>query len=110
MDINKIIKELKQELEIVLDTKYKDLKPELELEINDFLDSSKEKLERWLLLLNTSSISPEEFEWLLKSQQNLMILQTLQAAGISKIKLNAIKNTIFKVIFETILKAIVISL
>ncbi|MEW5675591.1 hypothetical protein ABGT15_04705 [Flavobacterium enshiense] len=110
MDINKILKELKQELEIVLDAKYKELKPELESEINEFLEDSKEKLERWLFLLNSSAISPEEFEWLLKSQQNLLTLQTLQTAGISKIKLNALKNTIFKVIFQTVLKVLVISL
>ena len=49
------------------------------------------------------TITKDEFEWLLKSQQDLIALKALQGAGLSKIKINNIKNTIIKTIFQTVI-------
>ncbi len=103
MDIEKLLAELKNQLISVLGDKYKEFKPEIQKDITDFLNKSKNKLERWALLLATSSITKEEFEWLLKSQQDLIALKALQGAGLSKIKINNIKNTIIKTIFQTVI-------
>lgn len=103
MDIEKLLKELKNQLISVLGDKYKEFKPEIQKDITDFLNKSKEKLERWALLLASSSITLEEFEWLLKSQQDLIALKALQGAGLSKIKINNIKNTIIKTVFQTVI-------
>lgn len=106
MDIEKLLKQLKQELVTLLGDKYKEFKPEIQKDITAFLDSSKEKLERWTLLLALSSITEEEFSWLLKSQQDLIALKALQGAGLSKIKLNNIKNAIIQTVFKTVLLSI----
>lgn len=106
MDIEKLLKQLKQELVTLLGDKYKEFKPEIQKDITAFLDSSKEKLERWILLLASSSITEEEFSWLLKSQQDLIALKALQGAGLSKIKLNNIKNAIIQTVFKTVLLSI----
>lgn len=106
MDIEKLLKELKQQLVTLLGDKYKEFKPEIQKDITAFLDSSKEKLERWTLLLASSSITEEEFSWLLKSQQDLIALKALQGAGLSKIKLNNIKNAIIQTVFKTVLLSI----
>ncbi|MDQ7959540.1 hypothetical protein [Flavobacterium lindanitolerans] len=106
MDIEKLLKQLKQELLTLLGDKYKEFKPEIQKDITAFLDSSKEKLERWTLLLASSSITEEEFSWLLKSQQDLIALKALQGAGLSKIKMNNIKNAIIQTVFKTVLLSI----
>lgn len=106
MDIEKLLKQLKQELVTLLGDKYKEFKPEIQKDITAFLESSKEKLERWSLLLASSSITEEEFSWLLKSQQDLIALKALQGAGLSKIKLNNIKNAIIQTVFKTVLLSI----
>ena len=106
MDIEKLLKQLKQELVILLGDKYKEFKPEIQKDITAFLESSKEKLERWSLLLASSSITEEEFSWLLKSQQDLIALKALQGAGLSKIKMNNIKNAIIQTVFKTVLLSI----
>lgn len=106
MDIEKLLKQLKQELVTLLGDKYKEFKPEIQKDITASLDSSKEKLERWTLLLASSSITEEEFSWLLKSQQDLIALKALQGAGLSKIKLNNIKNAIIQTVFKTVLLSI----
>ncbi|WP_343622844.1 hypothetical protein [Flavobacterium lindanitolerans] len=106
MDIEKLLKQLKQELVTLLGDKYKEFKPEIQKDITAFLDSSKEKLERWTLLLASSSITEEEFSWLLKSQQDLIALKALQGVGLSKIKMNNIKNAIIQTVFKTVLLSI----
>lgn len=106
MDIEKLLKELKQQLVTLLGDKYKEFKPEIQKDITAFLEGSKEKLERWTLLLASSSLTEEEFSWLLKSQQDLIALKALQGAGLSKIKINNIKNAIIQTVFKTVLLSI----
>jgi hypothetical protein len=107
MNHNKLIEELKSKLKVSITKSYKDNKSELEKDLNAFLETSKEKLERWMILFSTGELTEEELEWLLKSQLDLMTLQALQSTGISKIKLNAIKNNIIKMIFKVIIDMII---
>ncbi|MCO6161705.1 hypothetical protein [Flavobacterium sp. NRK F7] len=107
MDIEKLIKELKEALLTLLGNKYKEFKPEIQKDITVFLKDSEEKLKRWIQLLAEDSITKEEFEWLLKSQKDLLTLKALQTVGISKIRLNNIKNSILKTIFDIVLAAVI---
>lgn len=106
MDIDKLLEDLRKNLITVLGDKYKEFKPEIQKDVNVFLENSKEKLLRWSILLIENSITEDEFAWLLKSQQDLVTLKALQGAGLSKIKLNNIKNTIFKTVLQTIILSI----
>lgn len=106
MDIEKLLKALKENLSNILGNKLKDVAPQLEKDIKDYIKLSKDKLERWSLLFVEGSITEDELQWLLKSQQDLIALKTLQASGLSKIKLNNIKNSIIQTIFKTIILAI----
>lgn len=107
MDKDILLEELKSRLKIILANSYKDIKPELEKDLNTFLETSREKLERWILLFSTSALTEEELEWLLKSQLDLVTLQGLQTTGISKIRLNTLKNNILKTIFKVIIELII---
>lgn len=107
MDNDTLLKELKSRLKIIITNSYKDIKPELEKDLNTFLETSKEKLERWILLFSTSALTEEELEWLLKSQLDLVALQALQTTGISKIRLNTLKNNILKTIFKVIIELVI---
>lgn len=106
MDIEKLLQELRKNLITVLGEKYKEFKPEIQKDVNDFLEKSREKLERWSLLLVAGSLTEDEFAWLLKSQQDLVTLKALQGAGLSKIKLNNLKNTLFKTVLQTVILSI----
>ncbi|OHT45008.1 hypothetical protein [Flavobacterium tructae] len=102
-----LLDQLKSKLKIIITESYKDNKFELEKDLNTFLEISREKLERWLFLFSSGNLTEEDLEWLLKSQFNLMEFQTLQATGISKIKLNAIKNNILKMIFKVLFDLVI---
>lgn len=103
MDIEKVMKALKENLLLLAKETYKDIKPELQKDINDFLSKSQEKIERWSLLLASGSITKDEFEWLLKSQQDLLVLKVVRRAGVSKIKINNIKKAILNTVFQTVI-------
>ena len=106
MDIEKLLEELRKNLVAVLGEKYKEFKPEIQRDVKDFIEKSREKLQRWSLLLVDGSLTEDEFAWLLKSQQDLVTLKALQGAGLSKIKLNTIKNTLFKTVLQTVIMSI----
>ena len=65
------------------------------------------KLERWTGLLQSGDLTPEDYEWLLKSQKDLLVLNALYQAGVSKLKLGHLKNKIIKTIMNTVIASIV---
>ena len=106
MDIEKLLKALKENLIALLGEKLKEFKPQFEKDINNYINQSREKLVRWSELYAMESITKEELEWLLKSQRDLITLKALESLGLSKIRLNNLKNSILQTIFKTILLAI----
>ena len=103
MDVNNILKEIKSNLLGLVGEKFEDLKSESKKDVQDFLNASKVKLERWTLLLAEGHISPEEYKWLVESQKDLVVLKGLYAAGVSKISLGHLKNSILDAVVNTAL-------
>lgn len=102
MDFEKLLEELKNALIQLFGDKWKDLKIESKKDIDQFLEDSKEKLKRWTELLLNGDLDLEEYEWLLKSQKDLMLMQALHSAGIHKISLGHFKNKVIKTIIDVV--------
>lgn len=107
MDIEALLKLLKEELLKVLGESYGDFKTETKKDVEAFLMLSKVKLERWTGLLQSGDLTPDDYEWLLKSQKDLLVLNALYQAGVSKLKLGHLKNKIIKTIMNTVIASIV---
>jgi len=101
MDFKDLLKELKGNLLNLMGTKFDDLKDESKKDVQDFLKASKDKLERWTTLLTEGKITIEDYKWLVESQKDLVVLKGLYAAGVSKIKLGHLKNSILDTVIET---------
>jgi len=108
MDFELLLKQLKENLLAVLKEKYPNLRGQSKKDIEAFIKSAKEKLERWVLMLSKSQINLEEFEWLLQSQKDLLSLKQLYATGTSKIALGHLKNKIIKVVLDTVKVALLV--
>tara|TARA_B100000508_G_C11421488_1_gene258577 strand:- start:329 stop:655 length:327 start_codon:yes stop_codon:yes gene_type:complete len=106
MDFEKLFKELKEEVTALVKEKFNKENDAIKNDIAIFFDQSKEKLKRWTTLLASGIITKEEYELLLQSQKDLVIMQTLYKAGISKIKLGHFKNKVIKLIVHKALLAI----
>lgn len=102
MDFEELMKELKASLVSLFGEKWKDLKSESKKDIEQFLEKSKVKLKRWTELLANGDIDLDDYEWLLKSQKDLMLMQALHSAGVNKISLGHFKNKVIKTIIDVV--------
>lgn len=107
MDIEELLKLLKEELLLVLGESYSDYKNETKADVEAFLKLSKVKLERWTKLLQAGELTVEDYEWLLVSQKDLLILNALYQAGVSKLRLGHLKNKIIKTIVNTVIMVVI---
>ncbi len=102
MDFEKLLKELKSTLVELFGEKWSDLKGESKKDIEQFLKDSRDKLKRWTELLANGDINLDDYEWLLKSQKDLMLMQALQSAGVNKISLGHFKNNVINNIINVV--------
>ena len=96
MDFEELLKQIKDELLKVLGESYADYKTESKKDVEAFLEASKEKLERWTKLLANTELTVKDYEWLLKSQKDILVLKALYQAGITKQRLGHLKNKIIE--------------
>ncbi|WP_299103473.1 hypothetical protein [uncultured Winogradskyella sp.] len=107
MDIEELLKLLKDELLLVLGESYGDFKKETKADVEAFLTLSKVKIERWTKLLQAGELTVDDYKWLLESQKDVLILNTLYQAGVSKLRLGHLKNKIIKTIVNTVITIII---
>ena len=102
MDFDKVLEEIKTQLILLFGEKWKDLKGESKQDIDQFLNDSKDKLKRWTELLVNGAIDLDDFEWLVKSQKDLMLMQALHSGGVHKISLGHFKSKVIKTIIDVV--------
>lgn len=96
MNFEKLLKELEKTLIVIFTNKYKNATEEAKKDIELFIENSKEKIVRWGVLVEEGKLTTDDFTWLMKSQKDLFEFKTLQRAGISKLSLGHLKNTVVK--------------
>lgn len=97
-DFETIFKSLKDALIALAKESIKDFAGDAADDAIVFLELSREKLERWTALLAEGKITPEDFEWLIKSQKDLVVLLALKRAGVAAIRLDEFKQKIIETI------------
>ncbi len=98
MNFEQTLIDIKKSLFQILGSEYREFTQESEKDIENFIKQCSEKLERWTKLLSNGEINLEEYEWLVKSQKDLMLLSELEKAGFSKIRLGHLKGKMVKAI------------
>ena len=98
-----IFNEIKGKVVDLAKTEVKDFADSAAKDTNDFLQTSKEKLKRWTLLLVDKKIDGEEFEFLVNSQLGLGEMKVLTNVGIAQIKAEKFKDTVIHLVVDTIL-------
>ncbi|WP_397362592.1 hypothetical protein [Olleya sp. R77988] len=106
MDFEELLKLLKGELLSVLGESYSEYKTETKADVEAFLEASKVKLKRWTNLLSINELDVDDYEWLLKSQKDLLVLDALYKAGVTKRRLGHLKNKIINTILDVVIGAV----
>jgi len=100
MDFETFFKSLKADLLQLIRDRFELESKEIKDEAIAFLEDSKTKLKRWTALLAQGAITQSEFEVLVSSLKDLMVMTALYRAGVSKIKLGHFKNAVVKLILN----------
>ncbi len=106
MDFEQLFKDLKSDVLALVKDKFGEEGQNIKNDVAEFFDQAKAKLKRWTEMLAAGVITKDEYELLLKSQKDLVIMKTLNKAGISKIKLGHFKNSVIKLIIKKVLLVI----
>ena len=104
MNFEDLFNDLKEEIITEAKEKFGEQGKDIIVDMEEYLTHSKEKLKKWTLLFADGNIDKEELAWLLQSQKDLLILKTLQNAGISKISIGHFKNKVIDSVFTKILE------
>jgi hypothetical protein len=99
MDFEKLLVELREEIVTEATGQFGKEAKVIVADLRVYLDSSKEKLKKWSLLFVSGDIDKDELAWLLKSQKDLLTMQSLVKVGVSKIKAGHFKNKIISIVF-----------
>ena len=102
-DFNEIFEELKTGALDLVKLTLKKYKDEAEADAKVFLEDSKEKLEKWTSLLASGELTPSDFEWLVESQKDLLVMNGLKQTALAKIRLDQFKNSLLNLVVDTIL-------
>ncbi|WP_372756897.1 hypothetical protein [Mariniflexile sp.] len=103
MDFDKLFKELKEEILAEAKAQYGTQGKDIIADMEAYLAHSKEKLKKWALLFSQRKIDKDELAWLLQSQKDILVLKSLEKAGVSKISLGHFKNKVISVVLSKIL-------
>jgi len=101
-----ILDELKKELAALAKSTLANYVKEAKKDTQSIINASQEKLERWTKLLEAGSLTVNEFEWLVNSQKDLIKMEALKKAGLSKIKADQFKESVFILLVDGILKSL----
>ena len=71
---------------------------ELTSDTRSFLESTREKTERWGSALRDGQLTPQEFSFLMKSQKDLALMAALAAAGIGAARLKRLRDDLIELI------------
>ena len=98
-----IFNEIKGKVVDLAKTTVKDYADTAIADANDYLQTSKEKLKKWTLLLTDGKIDGEEFGYLVNSQLGLGEMKLLTNTGLAQIKIDKFTNGVIHLVVDTIL-------
>jgi len=81
MDFEQLFKDLKDGVLEISSASLKDFRDQFKEDADDFLNSSKTRLEKWTKLLKEGSLDKEDFEFFVKGQKDLFKMNFLSRQG-----------------------------
>ena len=102
IDFNEIFQELKSAVETFAKQKFSDFSNEAAGDAGQFLNQTKDQLERWVTRLTKGELTPDDFAWLVKGQKDLAEMAFLKQAGVTLIRVDEFKAGLLNVIVKTV--------
>lgn len=103
IDFKTLFEQLKSGIFNLAESTLKNYVNEAKTDGLEFLECTKEKLERWANLLKDQQLSIDEFEWLVFSQKELAIMNALKQAGLAQIRVDQFRASVLNLVTDTVL-------
>jgi hypothetical protein len=105
-DFDRIVQQLKSSILNLAQATLKKYVKQATDDGNAFIDSSREKLERWTIQLAKGELKTDEFEWLVDSQKDLLAMTALKQAGLAQIRVDQFKAAVLNLVVDTVFSAL----
>lgn len=104
------IEQVKDKIPEIVKFIFNEEKKEFETDLKEYFDNSKDLLKKWTKLLAEKQIDKDEYELLIESQKDLMVLILLKHKGYSRIRLTALATKVFDIVIEIFFKILAVAL
>ncbi len=106
IDFTQLFTELENGVIALAKASFKTYINEAEKDAQSLLDSMKDKLQRWVLLLAQGALTTDDFELLITAQKDLVQMAALEQAGLAEIKAEQFRDSVVNLIVDTVLSVI----
>jgi len=106
IDFNQFLNTLKSGLTDIGNEFGRDYIDDIVSDGTDFAIRRKENLERRAVLLAEGKLTEDEFNWLLRSDKNLLEMKAVKKRGLSVVQMNKIQDAIIGTVSGSLLKSI----
>lgn len=79
----------------------KGFKDDAVTDAKEFLDASKDDLQRWTKLLAKGELSEDDFEWLVMGRKDVAELHALRQSGLALVRLDRFKNAFLDLVIDS---------
>lgn len=106
IDFNKLFSDLENGVIALAKASFKSYINEAQQDAQNLLNSMKDKLQRWVLLLAQGELTKDDFELLIAAQKDLVQMAALEQAGLAEIKAEQFRDSVVNLIIDTVFSII----
>jgi hypothetical protein len=106
IDIEKLLKELKDESAKLAKQAFKKFKDEAESDALTLISTLEEDIKTWTLQLVNGALTKDDFEWLVMAKKELIEMVGLKHAGLSLIKIDELKAKLLNLVITKVFSLI----
>lgn len=105
-DFKTLFTDIQQEVETLAQSMAGEYKDAAIADGRSLLQEMRADLERWLTLLASGDLKPQEFEWLVNSNKSLVKMTGLKQAGLAAVQVKNFSKSLLKTIITTSIQAV----
>jgi hypothetical protein len=106
IDFNHFLNMLKTDLTVIGNEFGRDYLDDILSDGTDFAIRRKENLERRAILLAEGKLTADEFNWLLRSDKNLLEMKAIKKRGLALVQMNKMQDAILGAVSGAFLKSL----
>ena len=106
IDIGNIFRSVEDQSKALAEKLFKQYTHRAVSDVRDFLEKSKENLERWIEELVRGDLDQDEFQSLVKGQADVAEMRALKQAGLAMVQIDTFTNGVLDIVVSAAFAAI----